>query len=280
MSKLVGLFGRPFLDLGELVEPSELAAVDDEITAGLARVETTRTGGTLKWMGVVAPFQMNDGRVDAMHAIEAMTKGELARFVALGDRPEDVDDGATDPRSPSVDLDGVRRFGDETDHPFSPAQVRFLEEQHQAYFPWKRCYHLVENDKWEDKHSGAGKDFGEEARRVFPRTVRLIESLPFAEIGRAVIFGLEAGDHAPFHRDTEPGSALTIAQSISFAPRGDKRFVLADEGGRITRVDARVYWFNDMDYHGVLADPFFRYSVRVNGVFTSAFERALRTKFG
>jgi hypothetical protein len=269
LSRLVGLFGRPFLDLAELVDTTELAAVDDEITLGLPRVETARTGGSLKWMGVVAPCQMNDGYVDAMHAIEAMSRDELARFVALGDRPE------------RIDLDAERRFGDETEHPFSQAQVRFLEVRHRVYFPWKRCYHLLENDKWEDKHSGAGKAFGDEARRVFPQTVRFIESLPFAEIGRAVIFGLDANDHAPLHRDTEPGSSLTIAQSISLDPRGDKRFVLADaEGENVTRVEARVYWFNDMDYHGVLADPFFRYSVRVDGVFTPAFERSLRARFG
>ena len=36
-------------------------------------------------------------------------------------------------------------------------------------------------------------------------------------------------------------------------------------------VDTRAYWFNDMDYHGVLADPFFRYSIRVDGVFAPGF---------
>jgi hypothetical protein len=30
-----------------------------------------------------------------------------------------------------------------------------------------------------------------------------------------------------------------------------------------------------MDYHGVLPDPWFRYSVRVDGVFTPAFARAI-----
>ena len=41
-------------------------------------------------------------------------------------------------------------------------------------------------------------------------------------------------------------------------------------------MDARAYWFNDMDYHGVLADPFFRYSVRVDGVFAPGFVETLR----
>ena len=43
-------------------------------------------------------------------------------------------------------------------------------------------------------------------------------------------------------------------------------------------VDSRAYWFNDMDYHGVLADPFFRYSIRIDGTFTRAFERELRAR--
>ena len=32
-------------------------------------------------------------------------------------------------------------------------------------------------------------------------------------------------------------------------------------------VRGRAYWFNDSDYHGVEPDPFFRYSIRVDGVF-------------
>jgi Rieske 2Fe-2S family protein len=263
---LVGLFGRPFVDLEHVVDAAALDDVDDEITQALPRVDVTHTGGTLKWMGVVAPFQVDDGYVDAMHAIEAMPRDELARFVALGDAPE------------SVDLDGERRFGDETDHPFTRAQVAFLKMRHAVYFPWKVCYHLLENDRWDDKHDGAGKAFGAEAIAFFPRTVALVQSLPFEQIGRCVIFGLEANDHAPFHRDTEPG-ALSIAQSISLDPRGSKRFALADaDGGSRVIVDARAYWFNDMDYHGVLADPFFRYSIRVDGTFTRAFERELRAR--
>ena len=146
------------------------------------------------------------------------------------------------------------------------------------------CYHLLENDRWDDKHSGEGKDFSEEARRVFPRTVAFIEAPPVhRESAARVIFGVEANDHAPLHRDTEPGSALTVAQSISFcsARRTSASYLADAEGGQPHASSTRaVYWFNDMDYHGVLADPFFRYSVRVDGVFTPAFERSLRAKFG
>lgn len=267
MSRLCGIFGRPYLDLSGFVDTTCFPELDDEITRGLCHVETTYTGATLKWMGVVAPWQMDDGYVDAMHAIERMSTDELARFVALGDAA---------PLEPTES----RAFGDETDRPLSRAQMLHLKYRHGVYFPWKVCYHLVENDRWEDKHSGEGKDFTEEARRWFPRTVAFVEGLPFREIGRCVLFGLEANDHAPFHRDAEPGRELAIAQSISFAPRPGKRLVLRDaDGGSRTLVDAPIHWFNDMDYHGVEPDPYFRYSIRVDGVFERDFLRALRARY-
>jgi hypothetical protein len=39
---------------------------------------------------------------------------------------------------------------------------------------------------------------------------------------------------------------------------------------------SQAYWFNDADYHGVLSDPFFRYSFRVDGTFTPAFLEMLQ----
>jgi len=261
-----GLFGRPFVDLGRVLDLTALDALDAEVSRGLAHVETTYTGGTLKWMGVVAPWAMEDAYLDAMHVIEALPDAELETFFSLAD----------DPSALRVSERAGYRFGDETDHPFNRAQERWLAYRHHVYFPWKVCYHLLENERWEDKHSGAGKGFGDEAREVFPETVRYLEALPFTEIGRAVIFGLEPNDHAPLHRDTEPGQALAVAQSISLCPRGDKRFFLQNDArDEPLVVDARAYWFNDMDYHGVLADPFFRYSIRVDGVFEPGFAEAL-----
>ena len=273
--RLCGLFGKPYADLSELIDTSSFDALHREITRGLAVVETTYTGGSLKWMGVCAPWAVTDPYRDAMHAIQAMSRDEVAELLSLGD----ADAPEVNPADPNV------AFGDETDRPFTRAQTRFLEQRFGVYFPWKACYHLLENDRWEDKHSGDGKGFTDEAREVFPETVAFIESLPFVEIGRAVVFGLLANDHAPAHRDSEPGKALAIAQSISFDPgrlasgaaEHHKRFYLATpDGSSEVVVDAPVYWFNDMDWHGVHADPFFRYSVRVDGVFEPEFLERIR----
>ncbi len=214
---------------------------------------------------------------------------EVAELIALGDDDGDHDDDHVHRDGEADDADDPElAFGDETDRPFSLAQMRFLEQRYGVYFPWKVCYHLLENDRWEDKHSGEDKDFSEEARAVFPRTVAFIESLPMTEIGRVVIFGLLPNDHAPAHRDSEPGKALALAQSISFEPaRGaaggaggsdrQKRFyVTAPDGTNEVEVTAPIYWFNDMDWHGVHADPWFRYSVRVDGVFEPGFLDRIR----
>jgi len=269
-SRHCGVFGKPYADLSELIDVSSFPDIHEEITRGLASVETSYTGGSLKWMGVCAPWVMRDPYRDAMHAIREMTRPELEELVALGDHEVDLD----------APLQGeALAFGDETDKPFSMAQMKLLEQRHGVYFPWKVCYHLLENDRWDDKHSGEGKEFSEEARAVFPKTVAFIESLPFTEIGRVVVFGLLPNDHAPAHRDSEPGKALSIAQSISFEPatQRKKRFYLTTpDGSEETVVEAPIYWFNDMDWHGVKADPWFRYSVRVDGIFEPGFLEHVR----
>ncbi len=273
MSQLHGIFGRPYLDLESLLglEDQVLREVDREVGLALPLATTSYTGGSLKWMGVVAPWAEHDGYRDYGHVIEAMSDDAFVDFVSLGESPE------------RFELARRReyRFGDETDNPLTLAQMRHLEMAHGVYFPWKHCYHLLENDRWDDKHSGHGKAFGEEARRLFPKTLALLEALPFREIGRAVIFGVAANDHAPAHRDSEPGRALSVAQSISIDPRGDKRFYLVDATGEAkTRVDARAYWFNDMDYHGVEAAPVFQYSLRVDGTFAAGFVERMERAFG
>jgi Rieske 2Fe-2S family protein len=268
VSRLCGIYGRPYVDLSPLIDTSSFPELDEEIVCALPRVEASYTGGSLKWMGVTAPWVDQDPYVDYMRVIEGFSREELLRFVSYGPVPNGFDPGRP----------ATHRFGDETDNPLSREQMIYLKVRYGVYFPWKVCYHFLENDRWEDKHSGDGKEFTGEAQRMFPKTVAFLESLPFREIGRAVLFGVEANDHAPAHRDSEPGKALTIAQSISLSPRPGKRFYVCDPSGETkTVVDASIYWFNDADYHGVEPDPFFRYSIRVDGVFEPEFEDRLRS---
>jgi Rieske 2Fe-2S family protein len=190
--KLVGIWGKPYIDLSPFLDTSAFPELDREITRALCHIDFGYTGATLKWMGVTAPWVNDDGYADAMHVIESLTSDERADLVALGD-------------DPTLDAGTVEAFGDETDHPFNHAQMRWLSFRHGVYFPWKVCFHLLDNDRWEDKHvgyrvhgghDGNTKSFRPEALEHMPKTVAFVRSLPFRDIGRAVLFGLEPNDHA------------------------------------------------------------------------------------
>ena len=265
MGRLVGLFGRPFVDLEPFVDTRVLAAVDTEVSNALAQLDVVgQTGGSLKHMGITAPWVKDDGYIDYGDVIADFTFEQWRELVSLADDPNSFDEATWQ----------QMRFGDETDHPLNAKQIRLLTYRYGVYFPWKVCVHLLENICWQDKHHGAGKSFTDVAEALFPTTTAFVRSLPFTEVGRVVLFGLLPNDHAPAHRDSEPGRDLTVAQSMSICPRGDKRFYVTDpDHDDEVVVDTRIYWFNDMDYHGVKADPFFRYSIRVDGVYVPAFLR-------
>ena len=267
MARLNGIWGLPYVDLSPFVDTSDFGEIDEEIGYELSGMETTYTGGSLQSMGVAAPWVVGDEYRDLGHVIATLDDAALARLLRLADPPLEMS------------LSQARRckFGDETDHPLSRRQMLYLEQRHGVYFPWKVMVDLLPNRRWEDKHSGEGKDFTDQAKRALPRLLRFIRRLPMTQVGRCTLFGLQPNDHATLHRDTEPEPGREACHCINFSPRGNKRFYLTDdEGGSYTEVAAKIFWFNDMDYHGVEAAPCFRYSIRVDGVFEPSFLERLR----
>jgi hypothetical protein len=270
LGTLRGIWGRPFIDLEPFVDPSRLAEVDDEITASLAQVEVGYTGGSHKWMGIVPPSLEGSPYVDYGQVIAKMSREELARLVSLADDP-----AAFEPS----DLDRARadELGEEREHPLSRRQMLWLKYRYGVYFPWKVFYELIPTKGWDDKSSGAGKAFTAEAQEHFPRLIALVMTLPFAQIGRCNIMGLEANDHGTVHHDRSDDEKVAADHFITLCPRGDKRLFLWDEEDRRKiEVRSRAYWFNDGDYHGVEPDPYFRYSVRIDGYFKPEFLQHLR----
>jgi hypothetical protein len=263
---LVGINGRPFVDLESRFDTSGFDEMDDEICFALAHVQPSYTGGSHKTMGIVPPSLADDPYVDYGQVIRAFDAEEFRAFIALSDTPYEFD----------VERRHEYEFGEEREHPLSRKQMLFLKYKHRVYFPWKVFYELIPGTYWDEKSSGQGKDFTREAKVRMPKTVAWVKKLPFQEIGRCILLGLEANDHGTVHRDGDPAEKKTVDHFITFCPRGNKRLYLWDEEARSkTFAPSRVYWFNDSDYHGVEADPFFRYSIRVDGVFETAFAEAL-----
>jgi hypothetical protein len=263
---IVGIGGHPFIDLEPYVDLAALAAVDDEISYGLTQVPVDYTGGSHKSMDIVPPSLAAAPYVDYGQVIRRFTRREFATFVSLSDTPGEFD----------LDRQGEYEFGEEREWPLSRKQMLYLKYKYGVYFPWQIFYEMIPTLNWEDKANGEGKDFTPQAKRHFPRLIAFVRSLPFAVIGRCNILGLEADHHGTVHRDGDPDAPRADA-FITLCPRGNKRLFLWDEETRTkTFVSSRVYWFNDHGYHGVEPDPYFRYSVRVDGVFREAFLARLR----
>ena len=99
MNGLCGIWGQPYIDLSEHIDTSGFDALDREIGLGLCEIEPSYTGGSLKWMGVVAPWVERDpyrdyGRVirelsaadsAARRSASAATRGPASRTVAAAD---------------------------------------------------------------------------------------------------------------------------------------------------------------------------------------------------
>lgn len=260
-----GIWGHPFIDLEPHLDLSELEAIHAEVCLGLAQVPAAYTGGSHRSMGIMPPSRSDEALVDYGTVLSELSAEERAVFASLADDPIGARDEET--------LD----FGEERPCTLSRRQQLWLEYRHGVYFPWKVYYEMIPNHYWDEKSSAEGKAFTREARTFFPKTVAFVKGLPFEQIGRCNIMGLRAHDHGTIHLDGDPRKKVEVDHFVSFCPGGNKRLFLWDEErGEKVPVDRRACWFNDSDYHGVEAAPFFRYSIRVDGVFQPEFLQRLR----
>ncbi len=262
----MGLFGRPFIDLEPHLDLTALDAVHEEICLALTRVPVDYTGGSHRSMHIMPPSREAEGLGDYGEVIRSMSDEAFATFRSLADDPDAIDERARQKND----------FGEEREHPLSRRQMLWLKFRFGVYFPWKAYVELIPNRYWSDKSDAEGKDFTGRAKAFFPKTIAFIKGLPFTQVGRANVMGLEANDHGTMHRDGDPAAQRSPDHFITVCPAANKRLFLWDEAARQkTSVAARAYWFNDHDYHGVDADPFFRYSLRVDGVFREDFLASL-----
>ncbi len=266
---LVDIGGRPFVDLEPFVDLPALEALDLEICLGLCRTAPFVTGGSHKSMGIVPPHLADDPYVDYGQVISAMSRDEFILFASLSDTPHLFD----------PEMREEYTFGEERDFPLSRKQARFLEYRYGVYFPWSTYLELMPGGRWDEKAKPEGKAFTREAHLYFPRTVAFVLSLPFALIGSVKLLGLSADHHGTIHRDRSPDDGRGPDPFMILCPTGRKRFFLWDDEAKTkTFAPGRAYWFDDANYHGVEPDPFFRYSLRVDGRFAIGFEEELRAR--
>lgn len=266
-----GVLGRPFLDLEPLLDLEGLDVVHEEVCLALAEVPVDFTGGSHRSMGIMPASRTAEAHVDYGEVVASLDAAAYATFRSLADDP------ATLPSRPEAGT-----FGEERAHPLSRRQMLWLQYRHGVYFPWKVYVEMIPNRYWDEKSDATGKDFTRHAKTFFPRTIDFVRRLPFQAIGRCNIMGLLPNDHGTVHRDGDPREKPDVDHFITLCPTSNKRLFLWDEEARAEHeVRGRAYWFDDSDWHGVKADPWFRYSIRVDGVFEPEFlERVKRAARG
>lgn len=267
-TSLVGLYGMPFLRLDDVLarfaDLRALAAIHDEVCLALAQVPLEYTGGSHRSMGIMPPSRAHEAGKDYGEVIRALDDEGYETLCSLAD---DAD----------VFRQGGREVGEERETPLTRRQMLWLEKRHGVYFPWKAYVELIPNRYWGEKSSSQGKTWNRLARTFFPKTVAFVDRLPFEGVGRCNVMGLAANDHGTVHRDGWPDEQAAPDEFITLAPVPGKRLFIWDEDRRAAvSVEGRAVWFNDFDFHGVEPDPFFRYSIRVDGVFTHEFREAIR----
>ena len=257
----------PYVPLDRFVDTSAFEGIHDEVCLALSQISVDYTGGSHRSMGIMPASRTEDALVDYGEVIRGLSAEAFETFRSLADDPRSIDPSRRE----------ELEFGEEREHLLSRRQMLWLKTRHRVYFPWKAYVELIPNRYWGDKSSADGKDFTRIAKTFFPKTVAFAKSLPFLHIGRCNVMGLEANDHGTVHRDGAPEEQETPEHFITVCPAGDKRLFLWDEETKQkTPISGRAYWFNDFDYHGVDADPFFRYSIRIDGVFRPDFLDMLR----
>jgi hypothetical protein len=275
-TSLRGLYGHIFLPLddvlrevGVVLSSGLLAAIHAEVCLAYATMPVDYTGGSHRSMGIMPPSRTDEAVGDYLEVVRELEGEEWQTFIALADDPTGFRD---------VDRADI---GEERSVPLSRRQMLWLKVRHGVYFPWKGYLELIPNQRWTDKDKVDGKRFTRAARTFLPQTCALVESLPFVGVGRCNVMGLEAHDHGTVHRDGDPAEQTAPDHFITLSVGPPKTLFLWDEASRREHpvAGATAVWFNDFDYHGVIAHPYFRYSIRIDGVFTDSFLSLITERF-
>lgn len=136
-----------------------------------------------------------------------------------------------------------------------------------AVIPWFFALYLKKNDFGKKTH-----DLGQwtEAANLFPNVVHYVNRLPFKTIGRVLFFTTYPNAGVVTHRDSIVAEHKDHNINLFFGSGGRPSFIWDEINKQKTYLDkdARSYFFNNRDYHGVDAEPVFRYTLRVDGTFT------------
>ena len=245
---LITINGKPYLHL-DLLDDNTANEIHDEVVWGMAQTDNTifSVGDDYSRGDAYTRYFDSDYK-DVKYARQELTHAEEERIKNL-------------------QVDEYKK---------QKILERYLKFSKGAYYPWRDVYPIMYS-QWNEQEHTAGKYIPAEAKKLFPGTIKWIWSkLPFKQIGRVNIFGVDSSQHITVHRDNNPYVMGVDHHSIMLCPAKNKRSFIYDQEKDVKHyVDSNCYVFHDLNFHGVDANPEWTYSIRVDGLFTDEFQQQI-----
>ena len=137
--------------------------------------------------------------------------------------------------------------------------------------PWFGTVYLRRNHFYTKTMASEALSEWEEEAKYFPDLVKFIEGLKgkiFSDIGRVMFFITYPNTPVITHRDDIDVRHKDHFINIYF--KGHRRTFVWDsltKKKHYLNPDITAFFFNNRDYHGVEAEPFFNYTLRIDGIF-------------
>lgn len=140
--------------------------------------------------------------------------------------------------------------------------------------PWKNVIHLKKLKSFFEKNDSAEWN---DVAPLFPKLVKLVESLPFKTIGYVMVMRNQEDSKLDIHRDIYPRNHCCHHINISIDRRPRPVFMYDSHTNikHYKKQNSLSYFFNEFDLHG--ADNTFRegLTLRVDGVFKDDFAESI-----
>ena len=136
-----------------------------------------------------------------------------------------------------------------------------------AVIPWYYALYLKKAGFFEKTKNN--NNYTEDAK-LFPKLISYIKTLPFESIGRILFFTTYPNCGVLIHRDSVVDEHQDHNINLFFSGGNRPSFIWDEKKKEKVYLEkgARSYYFNNRDYHGVDAEPVFRYTLRIDGTFT------------
>lgn len=245
--KGVGRDKRPIICMDEFIDHSMDEELHIECCTGLARCGLVTPGGMF-YGGVPPETQTEFGGNDSWDV--------MLREI------------------PKYDPSGIHRkaiseilAGPEPDEYKKSCVWRYAYYALGAIIPWFFVVYLKLNHFTTKTNDDAAS--WSSAAKYFPKLLKYLDTLPFKSIGRVLFFTTYPNAPIATHRDSVIKEHSDHNINLFFTG-GDRKSYIFDPKTKervYLQPNSRSYFFNNRDFHGVDAEPKFRYTLRIDGTF-------------